>query len=130
MVRYDLPQAVFAALSSVLASGLFYQYWFANYYLLTGTPVNGDKTGSMRASLTTSSLDMLVGAFLVQNRDTQAQPITGNAVAKQLSAQVKGEIKDGPLAFNNKVNYHESQSYFNQSKSFVRIHIKTKQMGY
>ena len=71
VVRYDLPQTVFDAMTSVLASGAVYQYWYPNYYSFTGTPVDGDKTGSMRASLTTSSLDMLIGTFLVQNRDEQ-----------------------------------------------------------
>jgi hypothetical protein len=30
-VRYDLPQTVFDATTSVLASGAVYQYWYPNY---------------------------------------------------------------------------------------------------
>ena len=127
VVRYDLPQAVFDAMSSVLASGSVYQYWYPNYYSLTGTPVDVDKSGSMRASLTTSSLDMLIGTFIVQNRDTQKQPVIGNAVAKKVSAQTKGEFGDGSLTFNNIVNYHAPQTCFNQSKYFVRNGTTLKQ---
>jgi len=127
VVRYDLPQTVFDAMSSVLASGAIYQYWYPNYYSLTGSPVTGDKTGSMRASLTSSSLDMLIGTFLVQNRDTPAQPIIGNGATKKVSAQAKGEFGDGSLTFNNIVNYHAPQSCFNQSKYFVRNGTTLKQ---
>ncbi len=35
-----------------------------------GQPVNGNKTGTTRISLSTSSLEMLIGTFMVQNRDT------------------------------------------------------------
>jgi hypothetical protein len=114
-------------MTSVLASGAVYQYWYPNYYSFTGTPVDGDKTGSMRASLTTSSLDMLIGTFLVQNRDTQMQPVIGNANAKKISAQAKGEYGNGALTFNNLVNFGAPQTLFNQSKYFVRNGTTIKQ---
>jgi hypothetical protein len=127
VVRYDLPQTVFDAMTSVLASGAVYQYWYPNYYSFTGTPVDGDKTGSMRASLTTSSLDMLIGTFLVQNRDEQKQPIIGNSTAKAISQQDDAEYGDGLYTFNNQLTRFSPQSLFNQSKYFVRNGTSIKQ---
>jgi hypothetical protein len=40
-----------------------------------GQPVTGSKTGTARISLSSSSLEMLVGLCMVQNRDTQSYPI-------------------------------------------------------
>jgi hypothetical protein len=71
MVRYDLPKAVTDAMTSVLASNSVYQYWFPSYTSFMGQPVTGSKTGTTRISLSTSSLEMLIGTFMVQNRDTQ-----------------------------------------------------------
>ena len=127
IVRYDLPQAVFDAMSSVLASGATYQYWYPNYYTLTGTPVDGDKTGSMRASLTTSSSDMLIGTFLVQNRDTQSQPIVGNANKKYIATQAAGEYGNSSYTFNNVLARYAPQTVFNQSKYFIRNGTTLKQ---
>jgi len=76
-VKYDLPRAVTDAMTAVLASGSVYQYWFPSYTSFMGQPVNGSKTGTTRISLSTSSLEMLIGTFMVQNRDTQSFPLLG-----------------------------------------------------
>ena len=70
MVRYDLPKAVTDAMTAVLESNSVYQYWFPSYTSFMGQPVTGSKTGTTRISLSTSSLEMLIGTFMVQNRDT------------------------------------------------------------
>jgi hypothetical protein len=36
-----------------------------------GQPVNGNKTGTTQILMTASSLEMLIGMFMTQNRDTQ-----------------------------------------------------------
>ena len=71
MVRYDLPKAITDAMTSVLASGAIYQYWYPSYTSFMGQPVNGNKTGTTRISICTPSLEMLIGTFMVQTRDTQ-----------------------------------------------------------
>ncbi len=75
MVRYDLPKAITDEMTAVLESNSFYQYWFPSYTSFMGQPVTGSKTGTTRISLSTSSLEMLIGTFMVQNRDTQSYPI-------------------------------------------------------
>jgi hypothetical protein len=72
MVRYDLPKAITDAMTAVLESNSVYQYWFPSYTSFMGQPVTGSKTGTTRISLSTSSLEMLIGTFMVQNRDTQS----------------------------------------------------------
>jgi hypothetical protein len=37
-----------------------------------GQPVTGSKTGTTRISISTSSLEMLIGTFMVEKRDTQS----------------------------------------------------------
>ena len=81
----------------------------------------------MSASLTTSSLDMLIGTFLVQNRDTQSQPVIGNSTAKAISQQDDAEYGDGLYSFNNMLTRYSPQSLFNQSKYFVRNGTSIKQ---
>jgi hypothetical protein len=127
MVRYDLPKAVTDAMTAVLESNSVYQYWFPSYTSFMGQPVTGSKTGTTRISLSTSSLEMLIGTFMVQNRDTQMQPVIGNANAKKISPQTKGEYGNGALTFNNLVNFGAPQTLFNQSKYFVRNGTTIKQ---
>ena len=71
VVKYDLPRAVSDAMTAVLASNAVYQFWYPSYTSFMGQPVTGSKTGTTRISISTSSLDMLIGTFIVQNRDTQ-----------------------------------------------------------
>ena len=56
-----------------------------------GQPVTGSKTGTTRISLSTSSLEMLIGTFMVQNRDTQSYPILGNFDSYSLATQASAE---------------------------------------
>ena len=98
MVRYDLPQAVTDAMTAVLASNAVYQYWFPSYTSFMGQPVTGSKTGTTRISLSTSSLEMLIGTFMVQNRDTQSYPMLGNFNSYSLATQASAEygLSDTP----------------------------------
>ncbi len=56
-----------------------------------GQPVAGNKTGTTRISISTSSqaLDMLIGTFMVQNREThwQTYPVLGNHDSYYLATQ-------------------------------------------
>ena len=119
MVRYDLPKAVTDAMTAVLESNSVYQYWFPSYTSFMGQPVTGSKTGTTRISLSTSSLEMLIGTFMVQNRDTQSYPLLGNhdsySLASQASAEYGLKDKTYRAALQNCLPV-----CFNQSKYFVR----------
>jgi hypothetical protein len=125
-VRYDLPKTVTDAMTAVLASGSVYQYWFPSYTSFMGQPVNGSKTGTTRISLSTSSLEMLIGTFMVQSRDTQSPPLLGTHkayyVAPQSTAEYGSKDKTFRAAIQNGV-----PMCFNQSKYFVRNGTTLKQ---
>ena len=88
MVRYDLPKTITDAMTAVLESHSVYQYWFPSHATFVGQPVTGSRTGTTKTSLSTSSLEILIGTFIlsleiligtikfrnlnryVQNRDT------------------------------------------------------------
>ena len=119
MVRYDLPKAITDAMTSVLASNAVYQYWFPSYTSFMGQPVTGSKTGTTRISLSTSSLEMLIGTFMVQNRDTQANFILGDFKANYLADQVAAEYGNADKTFRYAL-INGDPLCFNQTKYFVR----------
>ena len=119
MVRYDLPKAVTDAMTAVLASNSVYQYWFPSYTSFMGQPVTGSKTGTTRISLSTSSLEMLIGTFMVQNRDTQSYPILGNFDSYSLATQASAEYGVSDKTFRAALQ-KGLPLCFNQSKYFVR----------
>ena len=100
-VKYDLPKAVTDAMTAVLASGSVYQYWFPSYTSFMGQPVNGNKTGTTRISISTSSLEMLIGTFMVQNRDTQGNFLLGDYNNNYLSPQTNAEYGSSGSTFRN-----------------------------
>jgi hypothetical protein len=126
MVRYDLPRAVTDAMTAVLASNAVYQYWFPSYTSFMGQPVAGNKTGTTRISISTSSLDMLIGTFMVQNRDTQTYPVLGNHDSYYLSTQASAEYGQKDKTFRAALQ-NAAPVCFNQSKYFVRNGTTLKQ---
>jgi hypothetical protein len=84
-----------------------------------GQPVTGSKTGTTRISLSTSSLEMLIGTFMVQNRDTQSYPILGNFNSYSLATQASGEYGLSDRTFRAALQ-KGLPLCFNQSKYFVR----------
>ena len=93
-----------------------------------GQPVTGSKTGTTRISISTSSLDMLIGTFMVQNRDTQTYFLLGdyNNTYPQLTLQTAGEYGNSDTTFRNSILKCEPIC-FNQTKYFVRNGTSIKQ---
>ena len=127
-VRYDVPKAVTDAMTSVLASGSVYQYWFPSYNSFMGQPVTGSKTGTTRISISTSSLDMLIGTFMVEKRDTQAQFLLGdcNKLFSQTTTLASAEYGQADTTFRGAIIKGEPIC-FNQTKYFVRNGTSLKQ---
>ena len=91
-----------------------------------GQPVTGSKTGTTRISLSTSSLEMLIGTFMVQNRDTQVQPIMGDCGGRSVSGQNMAELGDASKTFRYNLLSGEP-IIFNQSKYYIRNGTTLKQ---
>jgi hypothetical protein len=126
MVRYDLPKAVTDAMTAVLASGSVYQYWFPSYTSFMGQPVNGNKTGTTRISISTSSLEMLIGTFMVQNRDTQTNFLLGDFKGNYGADKTNAEYGTADKTFRYSLIASEPVC-FNQTKYFVRNGTSIKQ---
>ena len=64
IVRYDMPQEFYMSEASKLASGTVFKLWFPNYSIQScaSVPV-GNKKGVNRTSISTRSLDWVLGTF-------------------------------------------------------------------
>jgi hypothetical protein len=125
-VRYDVPKAVTDAMTSVLASGSVYQYWYPSYNSFMGQPVTGSKTGTTRISISTSSLDMLIGTFMVEKRDVQTNFLLGDFKGTYGSDQAAAEYGNADKTFRYSLIAGEPIC-FNQTKYFVRNGTSLKQ---
>ncbi len=130
ITRIDLTPRVYEAMSSVLASGVAYQLYYPNYSIFTGQPVTG-KSGTTRISLSTSSLEMVIGTFQVPARDAQSLPINYDYTgAFTVNDDTKGEWGTNAKTFKQAV-LQGVPITFNQSKYFIRngTQIKNARWG-
>ena len=95
-----MPSSYYDAVRSVLRSGATYKFYYPNYSCFQGI-ASSNKSGTTRFTLSTQSLDMVIGTFQVPNRDTQQQPILGNITNKYVSVEAKQEFGD----LNKTLNY-------------------------
>lgn len=80
IVRYDLPQEFYMAQASKLGGGAVFKLWFPNYSIQScaSVPV-GNKKGVNRTSISTRSLDWVLGTFRLPNYTTLAGPLNSLA---------------------------------------------------
>ena len=75
-VRYHMGPEFDIAEANVLQSGRKYKLWFPNYTVSSGRPVPANnKTTTERFSISTQSLDYIIGTFRLSNYDTISQPL-------------------------------------------------------
>jgi len=76
IVRYDMPQEFYMGQAAKLGSGTVFKLWFPNYSIqsCSSVPV-GNKKGVNRTSISTRSLDWVLGTFRLPNYTTLAQPL-------------------------------------------------------
>ena len=72
----DMPAYFYEAMVNVFAAGTVYKLYYPNYQMFTGQP-STNKSGTIRFSLTTKSLDYCIGTFQVANRDTISTVLNG-----------------------------------------------------
>lgn len=108
--RYHMPEAFNQAQASLLSSGSVYKLWFPNYAVLTGNSVLArNKSGTHRFSISTRSLDWVIGTFKLPNYDTVSDPLISkfsdgndNIYFGTPTATFENQVKNGmPLLFNN-----------------------------
>jgi hypothetical protein len=76
IVRYDMPQEFYMAQGAKINTGTVFKLWFPNYSIQScpSVPV-GNKKGVNRTSISTRSLDWVLGTFQLPNYTTLAEPL-------------------------------------------------------
>jgi hypothetical protein len=75
-VRYHMGPEFDAAAANVLGNGSKYKLWFPNYTVQSGRPVpSNNKATTERFSISTQSLDYVLGTFRLPGYETIDQPL-------------------------------------------------------
>ena len=113
-VRYHMGPEFDNAVANLLGSGHKYKLYFPNYTVQSGRPVPGNnKATTERFSISTNSLDYVIGTFRLANYDTIAQPL--NTVISGQNALEEGETR---ATVEEQINAGLRRCY-NQSKYFA-----------
>ena len=114
VVRYHMGPEFDIAMANVLNSGRKYKLYFPNYTVQSGRPVPANnKATTERFSISTNSLDYVIGTFRLPNYDTIGQPLntilsTQNSLEEGLTiATAESQINAG------------LRRVYNQSKFFA-----------
>ncbi len=114
IVRYHMPAEWYNAEASVLSSGHTYKLYYPNYSVITGNPaICNNKAGTHRFSISTKSLDYVIGTFRIPNYDTPGQVL--NTV---FATQVNLEEGNYNSTAENQIAAG-CRRVFNQSKYFA-----------
>ena len=114
ITRYEFgDSSYYDALNRALDSGHQFQIYFKNYQTFTGTSTI-DKNQSMRITVSSQSLNYLIGTFQAPNRTTITQPIN-----TLISPPQAGETGVYSATFDNQVDSGMPRT-FNNALYFVR----------
>ena len=114
ITRYEFgDSSYYDALNRALDSGHQFQIYFKNYQTFTGTSTS-DKNQSMRITVSSQSLNYLIGTFQAPNRTAITQPIN-----TLISPPQAGETGVYNATFDNQVDSGMPRT-FNNALYFVR----------
>lgn len=125
ITKYSMPPSFYDAMASVIKSGQLYQIYYPNYSVFQGIPVdNASKNSTTRFSISTKSLDMVIGTFQVDNRDTIGFPMVGgnDYTAYAISPaddSASGTEEGNSISFDGMINTGYPLT-FNNSRYFIR----------
>ena len=113
-VRYHMGPEFDSVAANILGSGQKYKLWFPNYTVQSGRPVTANnKTTTERFSISTQSLDYVLGTFRLPGYETIGQPL--NTV---FSTQNSLEEGQGRATAEEQINAGLRRVY-NQSRYFA-----------
>jgi hypothetical protein len=124
IVRYLMPREFYDSLANSLGSGTTYKLWFPNYSVYTGNAVLAtNKTCTTSFSISTKSLDYVIGTFRFPNYDTVATPLN-----TLISSEKALEVGETRATTENQISAG-CRRVFNQSRYFAHNgdSIKTTQ---
>ena len=125
IVRYNLPPEFYVGQQNALAIGP-YKLYFPNYNIYYGNPVTSTaKSQTMRMSITTKSLDCVIGTFRGANYNDNGtigvsnNVVLGNSGACIVSDELQAGLGSSTATFQNQLASGKP-ILFNNSKYFVR----------
>jgi hypothetical protein len=111
-VRYHMGPEFDSVIANLLGSGHKYKLYFPNYTVQSGRPVSSDnKATTERFSISTNSLDYVIGTFRLPNYDTVGQPLntiisnTESLEEGQTVATAESQINAGLRRVYNQSRY-------------------------
>jgi hypothetical protein len=124
IVRYLMPSEFYEAEANTLKNGGVYKLWFPNYSVYTGNAVNArNKGGTNSFSISTKSLDYVIGTFRIPNYDQE------NYVLNTRLSHIQGlQYGTGFATAENQIS-SGCRRVYNQSRYFAHNgdSIKTTQ---
>jgi hypothetical protein len=115
MNRYDLPSEFYKGEMAKLGTGGVFRIFFPNYSVFTGPSVQaGNKKGVSRASVSTKSLDWVIGTFRLPNYTNIEKPLL-----TLISDANEGERGEGIATFDSQCR-NGLRRLFNNSRYFCR----------
>ena len=114
VVRYHMGPEFDSVIANLLNTGHKYKLYFPNYTIQSGRPVTGNnKATTERFSISTNSLDYVIGTFRLASYDTIGQPL--NTVLSSTESLEEGQTF---ATAEEQVNAGLRRVY-NQSKYFA-----------
>ena len=111
-VRYHMGPEFDSAMANVLGSGRKYNLWFPNYTVQSGRPIPANnKATTERFSISTQSLDYVIGTFRLPGYETNGKPLntifaTQNSLQEGTSASTaEAQVNAGLRRVYNQSKY-------------------------
>jgi hypothetical protein len=114
VVRYHMPPEFDMVTANLLQSGRKYKLYFPNYTVQSGRPVPANnKATTERFSISTNSLDYVIGTFRMANYDTASQ-VLNTIISSSESLEEGQTIATAESQYNAGL-----RRVYNQSKYFA-----------
>lgn len=110
IMKYDMPQSFFDEVRRDLMDNASYSIYYPHYNTFYGL-ANATKTQSTRFSISSQSLDYLVGTFLVANREISQLPYATFDTIGDAGTQCSKINNGKPKAFNQSVYFQRNGEY-------------------
>ena len=120
-VRYHMGPEFDLIASNILGSGQKYKLWFPNYTVQSGRPITSNNKGTTeRFSISTQSLDYVLGTFRLPNYETEGLPLntrfaTQDSLEEGLTASTAEQQVDSGL----RRVYNQSRYFAHNGDSIV-----------
>ena len=126
IVRYHMPAEWYTGEANALASGATYKLWYPNYSVITGNPtLCTNKAGTHRFSISTKSLDYVIGTFRLPTYDTPDLPLnTKTSFQNNLEVGIGYGTAENQIAAGVRRCYNQSKYFAHNGDSITQCRWK------